>query len=148
MAWSESKRVNVGPVWFAICSIFHKIHYDDVIMSATASQTASLTIFYSTVYSGADERKHQSSASLAFVWGIHQWPVNYPHKGPVTRKLFPFDDVIMMHRISLRSLQVMSAPKLQQPIIWWIWIKISNLYGDRLWRGTVMTIRQTRTRVC
>ena len=55
----------------------------------------SLTIVYSTVYSGADQRKHQSSASLAFVWGIHQWPVNSPHKWPVTRKMFPFDDVIM-----------------------------------------------------
>ena len=54
-----------------------------------------LTIVYSTVYSGAYQRKHQSSASLAFVRGIHRWPVNYPHKGPVTRKLFPFDDVIM-----------------------------------------------------
>ena len=51
--------------------------------------------FYSTVYSGADQRKHQSSASLAFVWGIDRWPVNSPHKGPVTRKMFPFDDVIM-----------------------------------------------------
>ena len=48
---------------------------------------------YSTVYSGADQRKHQSSASLAFVRGIHRWPVNFPHKGPVTRKMFPFDDV-------------------------------------------------------
>ena len=43
----------------------------------------------------ADQRKHQSSWSLAFVWGIHRWPVNSPHKGPVTRKVFPFDDVIM-----------------------------------------------------
>ena len=51
--------------------------------------------FYSTVYSRADRRKHQSSASLASVWGVHQWPVNSPHKGPVTRKMFPFDDVIM-----------------------------------------------------
>ena len=52
-------------------------------------------IVYSTVYSGSDQRKHQSSASLAFVWGIHRWPVNSPHKWPVTRKMFPFDDVIM-----------------------------------------------------
>ena len=51
--------------------------------------------FCSTVCSGADQRKHQSSASLAFVRGIHRWPVNSPHKGPVTRKMFPFDDVIM-----------------------------------------------------
>ena len=71
-------------------------HNNDVIMSAMASQIISLTIVYSTVYSGADQRKHQSSASLAFVRGIHRWPVNFPHKGPVTRKIFPFDDVIMI----------------------------------------------------
>ena len=70
-------------------------HYSDVIMNTMASQITSLTIVYSTVYSGANQRKHQSSASLAFVLGIHRWPVNSPHKGPVTRKLFPFDDVIM-----------------------------------------------------
>ena len=70
-------------------------HYDDVIMGAIASQLTSLTIVYSTVYSDADQSKHQSSASLAFVWGIHRGPVNSPHKWPVTRKIFPFDDVIM-----------------------------------------------------
>ena len=70
-------------------------HYDDVIMGAMASQITSLMIVYSTVYSGADQRKHKSSASLAFVWGIHREPVNFPHKWPVTRKTFPFDDVIM-----------------------------------------------------
>ena len=73
----------------------HIFHYDDVIMSTIASQITSLTIVYSTVYSGADQSKHQSSASLAFVWGIHRGPVNSPHKWPVTRKMFPFDDVIM-----------------------------------------------------
>ena len=64
-------------------------------MGAMASQITSLTIVNSTVYPGADQRKHQSSASLTFVWGIHRWPVNSPHKGPVTRKMFPFDDVII-----------------------------------------------------
>ena len=64
-------------------------------MGAIAAQITSLTIVYSTVYSGADQSKHQSSASLAFVWGIHRGPVNSPHKWPVTRKMFPFDDVIM-----------------------------------------------------
>ena len=43
----------------------------------------------------ADQRKHQSSAALVFVRGIHRWPVNSPHKGPVTRKMFSFDDVII-----------------------------------------------------
>ena len=71
------------------------IHYNDVMMSSLASQITRLTIVVSTVYSRADKKKHQRSASLAFVWGIHQWPVNSPHKGPVTRKIFPFDDVIM-----------------------------------------------------
>ena len=47
-------------------------------------------------FSDADQRKHQSSASLAFVWGIHRGSVNSPHKWPVTRKMFPFDDVIMV----------------------------------------------------
>ena len=47
-------------------------HYDDVIMGTIASHITSLTSVYSTVYSGADQSKHQSSASLAFVWGIHR----------------------------------------------------------------------------
>ena len=70
-------------------------HHDDVIMGAMASQITSPTIVYSTVYSGADQRKHQSSASLAFAWGILWGPVNSSHKWPVTGKMFPFDDVIM-----------------------------------------------------
>ena len=71
-------------------------HYNDVIMSAMASQITSLMIVHSIVYSGADQRKHQSSAPLAFVRGIHLWP---EHKRPVTRKIFPFDDVIMVYII-------------------------------------------------
>ena len=53
-------------------------HYSDVIMSTMVSQITSLTIVYSTVYSDADQRIHQSSTSLAFVWGINRWPVNSP----------------------------------------------------------------------
>ena len=67
-------------------------------MGAMASQITRLTIVYSTVYSGADQIKHQSSAWLAFLQGIHRWPANSPHKWPVTRKLFPFDDVIMVSK--------------------------------------------------
>ena len=66
-------------------------------MGAIASQITSLTIVYSAVYSGADQSKYQSSASLAFVWGIYRGPVNSPHKWSVTRKMFPFDDVIMLN---------------------------------------------------
>ena len=67
-------------------------HYCDVIMGSIASQIASLAIVYSSVYSSPDQREHQSSASLAFVRGIHRRPVNSPHKGPVTRKMFPFTE--------------------------------------------------------
>ena len=67
-------------------------HYSDVIMGAMASQITCVSIVCS---SGGDQRKHQSIASLAFVRGIHRWLVVSPHKGPVTRKMFPFDDVIM-----------------------------------------------------
>ena len=71
------------------------IPYIDVIIGTMASQITSLTIVYLGVYSGADQRKHQSTASLAFVRGIYRWPVNSPHKVPATRKMFLFDDVIM-----------------------------------------------------
>ena len=70
-------------------------HYGDVIMGAIASQNTSLAVIYSTIYTDADQRKHQSSASLAFVREIHRRQVNLSHKSPVTRKMFPFDDVIM-----------------------------------------------------
>ena len=56
-------------------------------MGAMASQITSFTIVYSTVYSGADQRKHQSSKTLAFARGIHRWPVNSPHKCPVTQQM-------------------------------------------------------------
>ena len=80
-----------GPIWCA----WNTQHYSDVIMGAMASKITNLMIVYTAVYSGADQRKHQSSASLAFVRGIHRSPVNSPYKGPVTRKKNSFDDVIM-----------------------------------------------------
>ena len=65
-------------------------------MGVIASQITSLMIVYWTDYSDADQRKYQSFASLAFLRGIHWGPVNSPHNWPATRKMFPFDDVIMM----------------------------------------------------
>ena len=70
-------------------------------MGAMSSQITSLAIVYSAVQSGEEQRKHQSSASLAFVRGIHRGPVNSPHKWPVTRNMFPFDEVIMKYHISI-----------------------------------------------
>ena len=77
-------------------------HYSDVIMGMMASQITSLTIVCSTVYSGADQRKHQSLASLAFAQGIHRRLVNSLHRWPVTRKMLPFDDIIMRYHEILR----------------------------------------------
>ena len=61
-----------------------------------ASLITGVSFIYAVVWSGADDRNHQSSASLVCVQGIHQSPVNSPHKGPVTRKMFPFDNVIVI----------------------------------------------------
>ena len=86
--WLQDKTINrLRSQHFAS----RKYYYNDVIMGAIASQITSLVVVNSIVYSDADQRKHQSSASLAFVRG----PVNSPHKWPVTRKLFPFVDDIM-----------------------------------------------------
>ena len=74
---------------------FYLSHCHDVTMGAMASQITSLTIIYSTVYSGADQRKHQISTSLAFVRGIRRWSVNSPHKWPLTWKMFPSDGIKM-----------------------------------------------------
>ena len=81
------------------CSLhWENNHKGDVIMSAMASQITGVSIVYQIVCSGEDQRKHQSTASLAFVRRIYRWPMNSPHKGIVRRKMFPFDDVIMMKK--------------------------------------------------
>ena len=110
------------------------IHNTGVIMSSMASQITSLFTVQWTVYSGADQRKHQSSASLAFERGIHRWPVNSQHKCPETRKMFPFDDVIMktdysqsityLVLVNFTRIGVTSTVTVMQP--WGFWIKISN----------------------
>ena len=74
---------------------WNQSHNSDVIMKVMPSQITGVSFVYSTVCSGADQREHQSSASLTFVRGIYQWPADPPHKGPVTREKFPLDYVIM-----------------------------------------------------
>ena len=108
-SWSEATLSNHDDV----------IHYGDVIMGAIASQITSLTIVYPAVYSDADQRKHQSSVSLAFVRRIHRGPVNSPHKWPVTLKMFPFDDVIMQMETFSDKGQWRGA--LEFSLIW-VWI--------------------------
>ena len=91
-------------------------HYGDVIMDTMASQITNLAIVYSNVYSDADQRKHQNS--LAFVRGIHRGPVNSPHKWPVTRKVFPSDDVIMCVRELWCFVSCQDRLLNKQPVIW------------------------------
>ena len=83
--------------WYFIRSYIcvTSVHYYESIIWCRHSVMETLTALLVS-YSGADQRNHQSSASLAFVWGIHRWPVNYPHKWPLTQTLFPFDGVIML----------------------------------------------------
>ena len=100
-------------------------HYNDVIMSAMTFQITSLTSVYSTLYSGADLRTHQSSASLAFVGGIHRWPVNSPHKGSVTRKYF--------HMMTSSRSFVARKPYNEvtlKPIFLRIWITMENRWWN------------------
>ena len=71
------------------------VHYSDLIMSAMGSQITGVSIVCSIVCLSSDQRKHQSSASLAWVRENNRRPVDSPHKRPVTRRMFPFDDIIM-----------------------------------------------------
>ena len=83
---------------------------------------------YSIGYYRADQRKHQSPASLAFVRGIHRWPVNSPHKWPVTRRIFPFDDVIM-----IRPYCILTKFKFCNEIYMWYFFKYWHFYpGNRM----------------
>ena len=87
--------MNSAVSWFALGNeSSSSFHYSDVIMDTMASQITGFTIGFLTVYSSAYQRSNPSSASPAFLRGIHRWPGNSPHKGRVTRKMFPFGDVV------------------------------------------------------
>ena len=91
-------RDDVSTSWYRtteISDILSK-HFSEVIMGTMASQITGVSVVHAIVCSGVDQRKHQNS--LASVRGIHLWPVNSPHKRPVTRNIFPFDYVIMFMR--------------------------------------------------
>ena len=118
---------------------------NDVIMSVMASEIAGPTIVYSTVYSGTDDRKHQSSASLAFVRWIHRWPVNSPHKRPVTRKKFPLNDVIMQnhsahmcysHTACYGRRYVRIKHQQRDTVAWVLLININDTLNGNQWHDT------------
>ena len=111
-------------------------------MGAIASQITSLTIVYSTVYLNAEQRKHQSSESLAFVRGIHRWPVNSPYKGPVTRKMCPFDDVIMsvlvMCSVHATESGVLNDGQKAINLVWWSIFRHKDITIDCFWQDNTM----------
>ena len=106
-------------------------------MGAVASQITSLSIVYSTVYLGADQRKHESSVLLAFVWGIRRGPVNSPHKWPVTRKMFPVD-VIMKNlgRFSQAEVEARAWINAYIPQKMVMWLLIKAIALDKQYKGT------------
>ena len=71
------------------------VHYSDVIMSMKASQTPASRLFTQPFYFRHRSKKTSKLRVTGLCVGNHRWPVNSPHKRPVTRKIFPFDDVIM-----------------------------------------------------
>ena len=105
------------------------VHYNDVIMGTIASQITH-DFFYSTVYSDADQRKHQSSASLVFVRGIHRGPVNSPHKWPVTRKMFPFDDVIMQCQLASHR-WITHKKQVKRTFVVFVVFRVNNLLNKQ-----------------
>ena len=122
---------HVGPMNFVTWDVFKWIffHYSDVIMSVMVSPITGISIVYPPVCSDIDQSKHQSCTSLVFVREIHWWPLNSPHKGPITQKMFPFDDVIIFNenvwisiRISLKFVPKVprdNKPSLVQIMAWW-----------------------------
>ena len=112
-------------IWAVSSCIWKDEHYGDVIMTMLAFQITSLTVVYSIVYWGVNQRKHQSSASLAFVREIHRGPVNFPHKWPVTRKMFPFDDVIMKNGYHTHNIP-RNVPT------FWLWFVTGALCSTKL----------------
>ena len=120
--WNDVLRVRYNRF-----SVKRTIHYSGVIMRVMASHILSVSIVYSSVWLGTEQSKHQSSASSAFERGIHRWPLNSLHKGPVMRKRFPFHDFI----VSRLSMIIRSRHD------WW------ELFANRLCtRAAALTARK------
>ena len=96
------------------------IHYCDVIMGVRWHLKSPASQLFTQPFVQAQIKKNQSSASLAFVRGIHQWPVNSPYKWPVTRKMFPSDDIIMRHTFWRPKDRFSPSKNLTQPpyMVW------------------------------
>ena len=89
-----SPNIRFLTIWLPVSSGHPLLPTLKSITVTIASPITGVSIVCWAVCSGADQRTHESSASLVFVRGIYRWPVDSPHKGPVTRKMFAFDDVM------------------------------------------------------
>ena len=139
--WYSFLSIDTPPYTWKLQNIgYGACHYGDVLIGAMASQMTRLTIVYSIFFPGADQRKHQCSTSLAFVRGIHRWSVNSPHKGLLTRKMFPFDDVIMVRSIKSHYQAVALGGLIYLPQSWAIiltalgqtWATIQKIFRNKL----------------
>ena len=128
MAWCLVGAFKIRAPW--PCWEMIKNNFSDVIISTMASQITGVSIVQTTVLSGADQRKHQSSAILAFVRGNHQWPVKPPPKGPLTRKMFPYDDVIMCKCILCSPNIISTRQELLEFSCNWAPHRLSLIFGN------------------
>ena len=113
--------------------------YGDVIMSAMTSQITGVSIVCLTACPGTDQRTHQTSASVAFLRGIHRWPVDSLRKGQVTRKIFPFDDVIIWFALG-SMIDVVLINALWRYITTYIWANIG--WGNGLLSGGTKSLHE------
>ena len=122
------------------CHIF-VIHYNDVIMTMMASQITSLTVVYSIVYSGRS-KKTSKLCVTGLCAGNSPGPVNSPHKGPVTRKMFPFDDVIMQCKCFRVRLHTPQCPlmHLLHALNTRAKIYLEQIFGDCIWNKGAFTM--------
>ena len=99
-------------------------HYGGAITGAIASQITSLAIVYSAFYSGADQRKTSKLRVTGLCAGNSPGNGEFPHKWPVTRKMFPFDDVIVYSDIPCRwHLHILTSQiclPWYNPVLWWL----------------------------
>ena len=105
-----------------------KCHYSDVIISGVASQITGVSVAYSTVCSGVDQRNHRRSASRAFMRGIHRSSVNSPPKGPVARRMFQ-SDIVTMVVSHFVSFQVVICQTLLSLPIAQFWMRYVSVLG-------------------
>ena len=123
-----NRKITDGWTEMTMRNILSTLNQSDVITSEMASQIVGVSIVCSTVCSGADQMKHQRFASLAFVREIHLSPVDSPNKGTLTRKMFPFDDVIMLSLVLIITCRMFGAKPMSKPQLNYCTLNTKNTF--------------------